>query len=153
MRWLGRSIHQSYFVVAMCIGIVVGAILALVFRINYFASPIWIGFAVAIMVLAYFWPRVIFVVIALLAGMILVFVRCSSELMGGDYVRQFYGRNVVVTGVINGDPETDEGATKFKLNELRFGDNREYAVSGSIYVSEYKNENVTLRDAFWMSLG
>ena len=146
MRWLGRSIHQSYFVVAMCIGIVVGAILALVFRINYFASPIWIGFAVAIMVLAYFWPRVIFVVIALLAGMILVFVRCSSELMGGDYVRQFYGRNVVVTGVINGDPETDEGATKFKLNELRFGDNREYAVSGSIYVSEYKNEKLAWGD-------
>ena len=146
MKWLGRSIHQSYFVVAMCVGIVVGAILALAFRTNYFASPIWIGFAVAVMVLAYFWPRVAFVVVALIAGMILVFVRCSNELTGEDYVGQFYGQNVVVTGTINGDPETDENTTKFKLNELRFGENEEYATNGSVYVSEYKNEKLAWGD-------
>lgn len=53
---------------------------------------------------------------------------------------------MVITGTINGDPETDENTTKFKLGELRFGENGEYAASGSVYVSEYKNEGLAWGD-------
>lgn len=143
--------HQSYFVVAMCVGIVVGTILALALRINFFASPIWIGFAVAVMVLAYFWPRMIFVVVALLAGMVIAFVRSSTELEGQAYIGQFYGQNVVVSGVIEGDPETDENTTKFKLKNLKFGENGEYATSGKMYVSENKNEELAREDTVVLS--
>lgn len=146
LRWLRKSLHQSYFVVAMCIGIVVGTILALVWRVNYFASPIWIGFAVGLMVLAYFWPRIIFVVVALLAGMVLAFNRSSMELVGEEYIRGFYGQNVVVSGTIDGDPETDEGTTKFRLRDLKFGEEGEYAASGNLYVSSYKNEELARGD-------
>lgn len=146
VRWLGRSIHQSYFVVAMCVGIVVGTILALVFRVNYFASPIWIGFAVGLMVLAYFWPRMIFVVMALLAGMVLAFTRSFVELAGEEYIRGFYGQNAVVSGTIDGDPETDEGSTKFKLKDLKFGENEEYPTSGNLYISSYENEKLARGD-------
>ena len=100
VRWLWRSIHQSYFVVAMAVGVVAGTVLALVFRVNYFASPVWIGFAVALMVLAYIWPRTILLVVALVAGMVLAFVRSSTALEGESYIRQFYGQTVVVSGTV-----------------------------------------------------
>lgn len=145
-KWLGKSLHQSWCVVALMAGIVAGTVLALVFRINYFASPIWIGGVIAVMILAYFRPKMIFVVVALVAGMIVAFVRCSTELVGEDYIRQFYGQNVVVSGTIDGDPETDENTTKFKLKELKFGENSEYATSGNIYITGQKNEDLARGD-------
>lgn len=142
---LGRSLHQSYFVVAMCLGVVIGVVLGLVFRINFFASPIWIGFTLILMMVAYLWPRLVFVVIALIAGMIMAFFRVSSELMGENYIRQFYGQTVLIIGVVDGDPETDEGGTKIKLVNLKFGE-EEVPASGSIYISARYNSNVARSD-------
>ena len=127
-------------------GVVIGTILALVFRINFFASPVWIGLAVGLMVFTYFQPKLVFVAIALLAGMILAFFRSSEELKGESYIRQFYGQTVIVSGVIDGDPETDESGTKFKLKDLRFGENGDYATRGNLYISEYKNEKLARGD-------
>ncbi len=56
------------------------------------------------------------------------------------------GQNVVVTGTIDGDPETDEKGTSFKLKNLRFGENGEYESRGSLYISEYKNEKLKRSD-------
>ena len=131
----------------MCVGVVIGTILVFVFRMNFFASPIWVGLAVGLMILAYFRPKLIFVVIALIAGMILAFFRGSGELFYESYVRQFYGQVVVVGGVIDGDPETDESGTKFKLKDLRFGEGGEYIAGGNIYVSGYKNEKLARGDS------
>ena len=151
IKLLGKSLHQSYFVVAMCVGIVVGTILGLVFRINFFASSIWIGLVVGLMIFVYFQPKLIFIVIALISGMILAFFRCSEELGGENYIRQFYGQTVVVKGVIDGDPETDESGTKFKLKDLRFGENGEYITKGNLYISEYKNEELARGDSVVLS--
>ncbi len=142
---LERSLHQSYFLVAMCLGVVIGVVLGLVFRINFFASPIWIGFTLILMMVAYLWPRLVFVVIALIAGMIMAFFRVSSELMGENYIRQFYGQTVLITGVVDGDPEMDEGGTKIKLVNLKFGE-EEVPASGSIYISARYNSNVARSD-------
>ncbi len=124
----------------------VGVILALVFRINYFSSPIWIGLAILLMIISYFKPRIGFMVVAFMAGMILAFVRSSVELVGESYVNQLQGQEVVVTGTIEGDPETDENATKFKLRDLKFGEEAEYEVRGNLYISEYKNEDLVRGD-------
>ncbi len=145
-RVLGREIHQSYLVVGLCVGIVVGAILVMVFRINYFASPIWIGVVVVLLVVAYLKPKCFFIVLALIAGMILILFRTAEELKGEDYVRQFYGMNVMVSGVISGDAETDEATTKFKLVDLSFGEDEEHRASGSLYVSVSKNEELARGD-------
>jgi competence protein ComEC len=142
---LGRSLHQSYFVVAMCVGIVAGVVLGLVFRINFFASSAWIWFAVGLMVLAYFRPKLIFMVIALIAGMVLAFFRVSSELAGENYIRQFYGQEVLITGIVDGDPEANEGGTKIKLTNLKFGEEG-MAASGSIYISARCNGDVARAD-------
>ncbi|MBR3138679.1 ComEC/Rec2 family competence protein [Candidatus Saccharibacteria bacterium] len=140
------DIHQSFMVVGVCVGIMLGAILAMVFRINYFVSPIWIGLAVVLLMVVYLKPKYVFLVFALIAGMILIFFRTAGELKDEAYVRQFDGLNVVVTGTINGDPESDELITKFKLTKLAFGESGEYEVDSSVYVSVNKNEELARGD-------
>ncbi len=146
LRVLFGSIHQSYLVVAFCVGVVVGAIVGICFRVNYFASPVWIGVVLALMVVALLWPKCLLVVVAFVAGMVLVFFRIAGELQGENYVRQLYGRNVVVSGIIDGDPETDEMKTKFKLSGLKFGGDDDVGVRGSLYVSVNKNEELARSD-------
>ena len=139
------EIHQSWFVVAGCVGVIFGMILGMVLRINYFASWWWILFAVFLLVIAYLKPKMAFVIIAGLAGMVLAFFRISAELVGQDYVRGLWGEKVVVAGVIAGDAETDEGATKFKLANLEFGDDGVDA-EGELYVSVNANEDLKWGD-------
>ena len=145
------AVHQSWFVVVGCVGVILGTILELVFRINYFASPVWVIFAAILLVYSYIKPKFVFVVAALIAGMMLAFFRSAKELVGESYVRQFYGQTVVVRGVIDGDPETDESGTKFKLKNLKFGENGEYEMSGNLYISEYKNEELGRGDEMVLS--
>ena len=82
--------------------------------------------------------------IAVIAGMILAFFRVSAELGSENYIRQFYSQTIQVSGEIDGDPETDEGGTKFKLKNLKFGG--EVETRGSLYISEYKNEKLARGD-------
>ena len=131
---LWSNVHQSYFVVALCVGVIVGTAIGLVWRVNYFASVWWAVLVVLLLVVAYLKPKLAFVVVAVVAGMILAWFRVSSELYGQDYIRQFYGKEVVVTGVVDGDPEEDEGEMKLKLKNLRFG-KEGVKVSGSIYMT------------------
>ena len=119
---------------ALCVGIVAGVILGLIFRINFFASAVWVGFVVLVLVLIYLWPRAVFVGVALIAGMILAWFRVSAELYGQDYIRQFYGQEVLVSGVVDGDPEEDEGEIKLKLKDLKFGEEG-VSVKGSLYMT------------------
>ena len=87
---LFRTVHQSWLVVGLCIGIIAGVILGLVLRVNYFASGWWIMLAVSLLVVAYLKPRVAFVVIAGLMGMVLAFVRVTAELEKQDMMGESY---------------------------------------------------------------
>ncbi len=144
LKKMGEELHRSWVVVFLCAGIVMGMILGLVFRINYFSSPIWILCMGFLLVFAFLKPKYSFMVIALVAGMILAFFRVSAELESENYIRQFYGQTVQVSGEIDGDPETDESGTKFKLKNLKFGG--EVETGGSLYISERKNENLARGD-------
>ena len=150
---IGRKIHQSWFVVALSGGIIAGTILGLVFRISFFDSWIWAVVAAIICVVCYFQPRAFLLIFAIAAGMILSLFKCSSELAGEDYIAQLTGQTITVAGVIDGDPETEDGKTKFKLTDLVFGDKstaentpQNYAVKGNIYVSMSKNEQLARGD-------
>ncbi len=127
-------------------GVIVGTVVALVFRINYFASIWWIGFAAGLLIFAFLKPRATFVILAFLAGMVMIFFRTAMELEGENYIRQFYEKTVVVSGTISGDPEMDEGSTKYKLVDLKFGENGEYETRGNIYVSGFKNSKLKRSD-------
>lgn len=129
----------------MCAGVVVGTVLALVFRISFFVAQLWVWVAVGIVMIGYFWPKTFWLIAVVVAGMILAFYRSSQELNGEDYIRQFHNQTVMVSGRIDGDPETDESGTKIKLTDLKFGEEG-VTVSGGLYVSEYRNEDLARGD-------
>ena len=139
------DIHQSYFVVAICVGVVAGVVIGLVFRVNYFGSVWWCVLVLLLFVVVYVKPKLVFMMVAFLAGLILAFFRISTELKGESFIRGLYDKQVLVEGVIVGDSETDEGETKFKLGDLRFGEEK-IESSGSIYVSVRKNEKLRRED-------
>ena len=146
MKLLVRDIHQSYFVVALCVGVILGTILALIFRINFFASPIWLMVVLIALLIAYIKPRLLFFVVAVICGMLISFFCATYELVGEDYIRQFYNQTVVVTGVIDGDPNSDESVTKFKIGQLKFGESGEKETAGNLYASVQLNEELHRAD-------
>ena len=150
LKKLWCDLHQSYFVIMLSIGILTGTILALIFRINYFNSPWWCGLAILLLIITYLKPKFIFIIIAFLSGMVLAFFRTSSELAGENYIRNFYNINIIVTGTIDGDPETDESGTKFKLVNLAFG-NEKISSAGNLYISSYKNQTLKRNDTVTLS--
>ena len=114
-------------------------------RINYFGSPMWVGLAGLLLVFAFVKTRVAVVTLALVAGMMGMFFRIAVELKGENYLSQFYNLEVVVGGVVGGDPETDENTTNFKLINLQLGAER-VGITGTIYVSLAKNEQLARGD-------
>ena len=144
-KLINKTLHQSYFVVALAIGILAGAIIALVFRINFFNSPIWIALAVLLLIIIYLKPKYVFIGLAFMAGMILIFFRTTSELSGENYIRQFWGQTILITGTVDGDPNTDEEATKLKLTNLKFGEEK-IETKGSIFVSINQTEEIKRAD-------
>lgn len=147
---LTKPIHQSYFVVALAIGIIAGTILALVFRINFFTSPLWLAAAITSLIIAYLKPKLAFVIVALLAGFIFSFFRSATELQGEDYIRQFYDQIITVTGTVDGDPNSDESTTKFKLKNLKFSKKESgeelHQTLGDLYVSINPNDQIHRSD-------
>ena len=129
----------------LAIGIIVGAILAVIFRVNYFASPVWLLLVALVLIMVYLRPRLVFIGVALVAGMILMFFRVASQLIGEDYIRQFWGQTMMVTGTVETDPNSDESATKIKLTNLRFGDEMKQA-QGSIYISLKQTQEIYRAD-------
>lgn len=91
LKKLGREIHQSWFVVMMCVGIIAGAVMGMVFRINYFNSPVWLLFAVVLLVIAFLKPKYAFLILAFLAGMIMVFFRVAETLSAGETSEELSG--------------------------------------------------------------
>lgn len=145
LKRLWSFVHQSYLVVAFAIGIIAGAVFAIVFRVNYFNSSIWFLLVGLVLIMIYLRPRLIFVGVALVAGMILMFFRVASQLIGEDYIRQFWGRTVTVTGKVEADPNSDESAMMVELTNLRFGEEMKQA-QGSIYISLKQTQEIYRAD-------
>lgn len=57
-----------------------GSILGLVFRINYFGSPVWIALVILLFIFMYLKPRYLTVGVCLIAGMVLAFFRVAGTL-------------------------------------------------------------------------
>lgn len=133
-----------------CVGVVAGTILAQARRLNFFASAVWLIFAGVVLLIAFWKPRMAFAAMALIAGMVMAFVRCAENLKDENYIRQFYGQTVEIAGVIDGDPETDESGTKLKLKNLRFGGEEEVK-NGVIYVSMTINHELARSDELVIS--
>ena len=150
LKFLRQDLHQSWFIIVYCIGIILGTIIGLVFRISFFTSIFWRLFSILTLIFTLLISKTFLIILIIITGGILSLHRISSELHGENYIKQFHEQNVVITGTIDGDPETDETGTKIKLKNLQFGDERIKA-SGSIYVSLRQNYQITRADTITVS--
>ena len=105
--------------------------MSLVFRSTFFVSPYWIIFVILVFVFAFFKPNWLFIILDFLGGVILSFFRASTDMAGTDYLSQFVGEEVTITGTISDDPNFDEDKVALKLTNLSFEENE---IKGTIYV-------------------
>lgn len=77
---LWENLHQSYFVVFWCIGMIAGVVMALIFKINYFVSPWWCVLSTLLFLVTYLKPKYVFAVVAFISGMLVAFFRMSGEI-------------------------------------------------------------------------
>ena len=150
LGFLFRYVHQSWVVVGLFFGIVIGMVVGLVFRVNYFSSPMWLGCFFMLLLFSFWQPRVAFLGIAVVSGMILAFFRISAELYGEDYIRRFVDQTVLITGTVERDPESDESGTKIKLGDLKFGEEGKES-QGSIYITVGWNSEIARADSITVS--
>lgn len=147
---LKKSFHQSYLVVCLCLGIIIGMILGVIFRVNYFGSPAWLIVVILLAIWGYLRPKSIFLVIMMMVGMILAFFRLATELSGEDYVQNFWGQNITVSGRVKDDPNVDGEEMSLVLTDLSFGDSGN-KVSGSIYIKISENAEISREDLIVLS--
>lgn len=122
LRIRTKNYHQSWVFVLFCVGIILGTVLASVLKICFFTSWWWVIFVTISLLIAFLKPKLFFIILALVAGIVLAFFRISFNLLDEEYVRQFYGQTIEVAGIVDGDPDMDDGTTKLKLGQLRFGE-------------------------------
>ncbi|MBR3179953.1 ComEC/Rec2 family competence protein [Candidatus Saccharibacteria bacterium] len=144
-KFLSKSLHQSYHFAFLCLGVIAGTILGLIFRINYFSSPIWLIAVIILFVYAYLKPKALFVILAFVTGLVFAFCRIAVELGGEAYIQNFYDQTIIVSGRIDGDPDSDLSGTKIKLKDLKFGPDQ-IPSAGSIYISARFNKAVKRND-------
>lgn len=146
LKFLAREYHQSFLVVALAAGVIFGAIVGMVLRIRFFVSPGWMALVLVVFCLAYFKPKLWLIMIVFLAGIVLMFFRMSGGFQDEQYIKSFYGQEILVTGVVEMDPETGDEGTKLRINNLEFGEKEKYRKAGVIYVSLNKNEEIMRGD-------
>ena len=74
-KLLFGEIHPSWFLVALCVGIICGAVIGIVLKICWFESAIWVIVVVVLFLLCLLKPVRLFLVVSFLLGVVLVLYR------------------------------------------------------------------------------
>lgn len=109
-----------------------GVILSFVWNTDFFVSGVWVLAGLGCFVFSVFVPKRILMILALMAGVVLGGWRGGIELIDVKYMAQFEGDEIEVVGKVYEDPDGSGGKMTFRINELRFGGERE--VRGSLFV-------------------
>ena len=149
-RFLFREYHQSFLVVALAVGVIFGAIIGMMLRVRFFVSSGWMALVLVVICLAYLRPKLWLIVMVFLMGIILMFFRMSGGFQDEEYIKSFYGQEILVTGVVEMDPETGDEGTKLRINNLEFGEKEKYRKAGVIYVSLNKNGEIARGDTLML---
>ncbi|MBO7720350.1 ComEC/Rec2 family competence protein [Candidatus Saccharibacteria bacterium] len=113
-----KSLHASLLLLTFSLGIIAGSIIVCIFRISFFVSPLWLFLAIALLILSLAISRYIMLPLALFAGILLTFSRASPDFISQDYINQFIGQNITISGTISKDPDENNGKYNLNLSDL-----------------------------------
>lgn len=107
-----KFFHQSYVLVALCLGVVSGMALMQVLHWNFFASPLWILFALVLLIYAFCYPNHTFIILAFLSGVIIAAKKYTDEtnnLTSADFILAFRDNYKTQIDLNIGSPEAKLG--------------------------------------------
>ncbi len=96
-----------------------------------------------LLIVAFMHPSILFVGFGIVAGLILAFFRVSVEVSGQSILYNLVGKNVEISGTVQGDPDQDGRNFSFKLSDLCVNDS---CFEGSIYASLYSVHDIVRSD-------
>jgi len=138
-----RPVHFSFIPVVLAVGIIVGTILGFAFDLWLLGSPVWLAVAAVLLAANFCFHRAAFLSLALLAGIIVGAFRISLDAGDHQYISQFVGQTIQISGTVYEDPEFDGNVTTLRVNHLVFGDlDRQRPAAGSLYVKLYNQTDL-----------
>ncbi|MBQ7802361.1 ComEC/Rec2 family competence protein [Candidatus Saccharibacteria bacterium] len=140
-----RQVLPAKVFLAFLGGIVAGTVLSVALSMNFFTSVYWVIFAGISLIFSIIKPNYLTVSLALIAGITLGSFRVSSELSSKAVFEQLVGKNVVLSGEVQGDPDFDGSSSnlRLKVSEAEF--------SGTIFVSGFIDSRVERGDRIEIS--
>ena len=107
-------VHASWSIITFDFGVIIGDIFACIFEPTLFSSFIWLVLSLIILVVAIIMSNIPALILAFLAGIIIVMNRAAPSFISKDYYRNLIGKTVTISGEIIKDPE-DNGEGKKNL--------------------------------------
>jgi len=140
---LFRHIHPSFIIVTFSAGIIAGVVLGFAFDLWMFCSPVWLAVTIILLIVNFCFSRAVFLCLALFAGIIIGAFRISIDIGDREYISQFVGQEIQVSGTIFEDPEVDGSTAALRIGNLVFGSSdHQKPVTGSLYIKLRDQENL-----------
>lgn len=116
---INTKVHASWSIVAFDIGVIAGDVVASVLEPTFFAPMIFLGLAILALVLAIIMSNVPALILAFLAGVILILQRTAPDFISKSYYQELIGKEVTISGVVAKDPEESSGKWNLNLKEIK----------------------------------
>ena len=142
-----NKIHPSFIVLFFALGIIAGAILASIVQTAFFSNFLWLLLALALFIFALLTSKKFSTAVAMLAGVLLVLFCSAPAFISRNYISQFIGTDVTISGTILRDPDESNGKYNLKLANLKIKlpDHTEQNLTGTIFV-QVNNKNLQRSD-------
>jgi competence protein ComEC len=99
-KWAKKRLHISWFIAALCLGIIIGSALCLRMASDIWTSPQWLIVVLSLFIISIIKRPRIFIGLALIAGLLLGCVRGSTVQQQFSAYRPFIGQAISLKGKV-----------------------------------------------------
>ena len=72
-------LHRSWMVVWFNVGVIIGAVIAAIFDVSFFAPLVWVMVALVLLFVTFIRPKAHLIILAIMAGVFLILCRAANE--------------------------------------------------------------------------
>jgi competence protein ComEC len=138
-----KRLHISWFICAACLGFLLGDGLAVLPTVGYFSWPVWLVVAALLLFLSFIKRRVLMLILAVLAGILLGLWRGTIERVNLASYTPFINQTVSVWASVAEDPTIVNGSQlRLRLDQVVIDD---VSLPGQVWASLLSTNNVVHR--------
>lgn len=148
-RLFVRRFHVSWHIAATCVGIVIGVASAHIVGSVSLVSLSWLMTGTALVLTACWHARAVFIVFAVLGGIIIGLWRGSGEALSANQYDAYIGSVVTMSGVVNEDKDSNKrGQTVLRLRDVRINQKE---LPGTVWVTANTEQDIRRSDKLTLS--